>query len=373
VPALAGKLRWNRVLCFDNPVKPRQGLLLLLLAVLLAVPAGWLVLVQPAAADESLVTAPVEASHAPGRAPSAGSAPVTVAEASAARDPDAERNPDAGTVRGVVSLTPGIARELKEYTVMLTEAVNQIPAMGHSAQRLHRTFRYDPGEGSPSFVWSGIPFSAYGYKVSVVVPDCNAAEQHVALTREKPTASVTLGLWPASVYHVFLRDQDRNPLAGLETHLLPVGEPPGRKSQRGTSDSYGKVEFERVIHGSYSIVVGNPAAPLHSEELAFTAQSEPQAHLTVPRGMQLVCQVNVPGGYGLADVSAEAVAIDTKLFKRYQMRSDTAGKVVFQHLLPGMYQVRFEKNGYTPQSERVTIKDKEPVELVKVEMAPVDR
>ena len=363
------------------PGKARPNVLLFATAALLAVPLAWLFLLQPMQGEDTVAAAPLEGGPDPSPRVAVEHAPVVIADASAPRD-EAPRTTDAGTLEGEISLTPAIAQDLTDFTVLLVEAVNTDAAGSPAATRLHKSFRYDRSQGSPRFLWSGIPFSALGYRVSVVVPDCNGSEQHVLLSRSKPVQRVVLSLFPARVCHVFLRDQDRGLMPNLEVHLLPVGDPPGRKSQRGVSDSYGKVEFERVLEGRYAVVVGNPAAPIVREEFRFgelqaddgsgIPRDTTQRYVTVPRGLPLTCQVVLPGGYGLADVKGEAIAIDTQQFKRYQAQSDSAGKLVFPYLQPGMYQVRFEKSGYLPQAERVTIKDGTPLDPLKIEMAPVD-
>jgi hypothetical protein len=199
-----------------------------------------------------------------------------------------------------------------------------------------------------TFAFRDVPFSPYGYSVSVFALARNGSESHVVVNQEHPVANVVLAVTSGVPLTVLVRDQDRAPLAGLLVTLSPNGT--GRPMQQKPSDSFGVAVFESVLRGPYKVRIG----PLHAEMceaqdlevLSGPARTVQTTTVVVPRGGDLPVQVFGPGGAGLANVDVEAYTTETTLFRRFSGKTDYSGQVTLKHLPAGAYQVNLRAEAY---------------------------
>lgn len=327
---------------------------------------------EPASTQAGTPSNPAETSSQPVTQPESARAPAIVPDPAIPTARSAGTRLDAGTIAGSISMTAEVALNVPSFMIVVRESVNTQgrPAGSPQPFQLNRTFPVLQANGTPNFEFQDVPFSEYGYTVSVHVSDYNGDEQYVRLTKEDPVARVHLGIRGGVEYSILVRDQERNPLPGLEVHMVPMGHPIGRKSFHGVSDSYGATVFEKVLKGDYRLSVGPPTAPLVDPKVVSLAPSGLQAeHVEVPRGVTLSFFVT-SGGYGLTNVAVEATAVDTPQFKRYPLVTDQLGNAVFKHLPPGTYHVNFSAHGYVRRTEKVTVKADEQQPQRTIELTP---
>jgi hypothetical protein len=354
-------------------LKAREVLLLSCCLAILAV-AGLLVFGGGAGEAEATDTMPAPAGPAAPPVEShdaAGSAPITAAAAVASRASSGADRKD-GSIEGDVILAASLLPKLEHLTVLVREAINtEVADPSRKPFTTSQTFAI--GRTTPQFLLDGIPFSPYGYLVSVHGENCNGSEKQVRIDATMPVAKIQLALTPGVPYSILLRDQTKLPIPDLEVALIPEGEPVGRPVLAGKrSDSFGAVVYETVLRGSYRVCVGSQITPLNAP-LVIDVQATAGAQATtveVPRGQPLTVRVHGPA-YGVEGVDVVALATDSVQLRRFESKTDYRGEALFPHLPPGGYQLNINKQGYERTVRTVTLKEHETPAPIEVRLAPI--
>ncbi|MDP6928706.1 MAG: hypothetical protein QF412_03285 [Planctomycetota bacterium] len=279
-----------------------------------------------------------------------------------------------GVVRGHITLTPGVVAKASSAIVRIQEAINQlegISSVSKSPFAYNKRILIDPELGTPTFEIDNIPFSDYGYSVTVFVEGLNGSDQIVSITEGKPIADVVLGITEGVVYTVKLQTQLYQAVADLPVLMIPVGKPLGRTLRRGVSNHFGSVIFEDALSGDYKIVAGDLNAPRNEPKIWQVTESPSHQHaeIVVPIGHDLIIWANGPG-WSVQDAKIEVIKIDTTLFTRHENKTDTTGKCVFKHIPPGRYQINIIHPKFERWSQARTIKKNVPPGRVSANLIP---
>lgn len=266
---------------------------------------------------------------------------------------------ESGVISGRVVVSPQLAAKIEVFRVRIEEAVNDEGGSTRKVRSYEQNFELEGKVGR--FRLGNVPFSEFGWRVTAFTPEVesNSQDTVVQLTPEKPSQDVSFELEVPAPLHIALKNQDREPIRGLELTLEPIGRPTGRRALRGTSDSYGQWILERVRSGRYRLSVGPRLRPLvPPKEFVVKGGGLQYQLVTVPRGGTYEFEVVGPSGFPLADVEVSAIAQDLRVYKKYEAKTDKRGKAVLRHVPPGRYYVHFTKKGYTREFEKVQVVEK---------------
>lgn len=257
-----------------------------------------------------------------------------------------------GLVRGHVTLTQGMPRNLTSVIISIVERGDAI-----DARPLHTRVPIDVSEGSPRFAIDGIPFSENEYSARVFAEGLNGSEQTFRVTETRPIADIVLGLSIGAYLSVVLRDQERAAVVDLPVQLIPIDEPAGRPVRQAVANNFGSAQFESLLRGKYKVVVGQLSAPLNTESIIEVAGDLriQSATVIVPRGLPLTLIVNGPDNYGIPDAAVELLSLDSKLYSEQKGTTDFSGKFVFEHVSPGYYQVNVKSERHDRWSRNVQV------------------
>lgn len=275
-----------------------------------------------------------------------------------------------GIVRGDVQIAVSILDQIQSISVVVEELRNPLTPDGKPFRHPHSIIqKVELGVGTPTFEVKDIPFSEYPYSVSLYVPGLNGGSRTITIDEKTPLCDdVVLAITPGSPFSVLLRDQDRTPYAGVDVRLIPVGNPPGRPPQQGTTDNFGSAFFEQVLAGDYQIVTGQQGLPLAAPEVInvqpsarmFGSKVQAQSYsMTIERGQALEVFA-LCGGYRVADVKVRLQATDRLKLTQLEAMTDYNGRAEFPHLTPGVWQIDFIKDDFQRATRQITIKDGQP-------------
>jgi hypothetical protein len=313
-------------------------------------------------------------------APSGEAAPAVPIAAEAAPVVAAEPRTEApaasgrrhGAIRGHIALSADVVSTLRFVHVRIQEAHagsddgDHVPFM--------TTLREDigPNLGTPEFYCDGVPFSVFGYTVSVLAEGMNGSQQFVQVNEGRKVADVTLSVTAPTPFTVLLRDQLLNPVPSQQVFMVPVGEPRGRPMLTKEADSFGAAVFAAVLQGDYEIRVGAVNEPIaNPQRITVIAHAGARSTtIEVPIGFDLTVLAQAAGGWGVKDVVITAYATDTKRYRKYEGTSDYSGKVVFAHLPPGEYQLNASPEGFERWSKKVKVAEQGPGEPVIAQLIP---
>ncbi len=260
-----------------------------------------------------------------------------------------------GVLEGMVKIPE--AADLETFAILVEEAVNEEAGDGEPRwKRGIYSFPIESGAAMARFRVPDLPFSPYGWKVQVLAGDYNGSSQLVSLDAEHPKARVLLELRPPVPVSLVIKDQERMPIAELPILLRPKGSPRGRASLRGATDLLGHCLFQKVRSGAYELILGDPSAPaVPPRTLSIPDRGEPFFPIEVPRGASIGFRITNPGGVPLEGVEVQAIARDSRVYRKYVLRSDRLGRARFAHLKEGRYFVHFTKKGFDRGFQEVTV------------------
>jgi hypothetical protein len=299
----------------------------------------------------------------------AGSDSIAPAEAALHRAREDTTGWTHGLIRGDVQLAVSVVDRIQSLQVIVEELRNPIGPDGKVVETYRRVERVERGVGTPTFTIRDVPFSDYGYLVTLYSPGLNGGRQTVALDARSPTADVTLSLLSPAPFTLLVRDQDGNPCAGVDVHMLPTGEPPGRPAQNGTTDSFGSCVFEKVLAGDYQAWAGPANMPLDQPRTItvqpggrlYGARVQAQGEtLVVRRGVPVEVMAVDPHGYGVADATVKVVATDRVRLTHFEAVTDASGRATFPSLTPGVWQIDVGKADHQTATVQLTIKEGAP-------------
>lgn len=279
-----------------------------------------------------------------------------------------------GIIDGRVFLAGGLPSAITGFTILFDEAINpNVPARpDHTPRSWTRGFRADPGVSPLYFTETKVPFSEYGYRVTVFVPSVNGSEQFVRCDSSAPVGEVSLSITPGGPYSLRLMDQYRNPLVGRQVTLRPKGWPQGRAVEERVSDSFGVSVYESLLAGVWDVAVDGDVhgeitvqpPGVVNDGAAVGVQS---AVLTIPVGKPLKIEAFNAANWGLQDVDLTLIKVDTTENRRLTAKTDVTGCYVFPSVTPGRWQLTASGGGnYFPTSRTVEIaadRDPDPVRV----------
>lgn len=288
-------------------------------------------------------------------------APVQVDDAGRDSEPESGA-PTTGWISGHVQIDERLVGELEIYQAIVEEAVNdEAPGrLGQKIRRFEQRFRLQPDSQHARFEFVQVPFSKYGWRISVLAPGINGSQTVAHISARNRGTEVYLTLRKPIAVHVVVKDQERKVVPGMDVLLRPLGRRPTNRSvHRGKSDVYGLVMFDRVIQGKYELVVGPPNEQLPPKEIDVGSQKSPQFEpVVLPRGGAMDVTVVNLAGFGLEGVAIEAVNRDSKTFTKFETKTDKGGRARLVHLPPGRYWVHATKKGYERGFRRIKVEDK---------------
>ncbi|GAB4151066.1 MAG: hypothetical protein Fur0037_19800 [Planctomycetota bacterium] len=359
-------------------MRPRD--LIALLSALLLISSAGVLLLGGTPADAGMGPAPVRLPRAEPveetPRPEAAEAPFHPSVAPAAAEGDFRRSTDeartSGCILGDIVLSASALKRIQSITVLVQELRNPLDAQGNPTKPWQKAVPVELGEGTPTFSIQDVPFSDYGYIVRAYSPGLNGSQQTVAIDARHPREDgVQLTISPGVPFSIWLRDQDQLAVPDTRVLMVPFGDPAGRARKEGISDNFGSVVFEDVLAGDYRIYVGPPTQPLIppvdvTVQIAGTSFSGGQAisqgrTLTIPRGVPLTVLVQDTNfGYGIHGATVKLTATDRVKLMTLEASTDPAGRAVFEHLLPGKWQIDIYMEDFQRRSGQVTIAAGEP-------------
>lgn len=288
--------------------------------------------------------------------------------------------PTAGIIDGKIVLASGLPQPVTTFTIVFHESINP-NVQGRDPNRQPRAwtraFKADPGVSPLYFTATEVPFSEFGYRVSVFVPGVNGSSQFTRCDESSPINEVTLSLTPPSPFSLRLIDQYRNPVTDKEIRLEPDGEPLGRPFATARSDSFGVAIFTDLLAGPWHVKVEDlvrgrlevQPPGVVSDDAGVGVQS---AVITVPRGKNLRIEAFDLAGHGLVDVELQLIAVDTVENRRLQARTDETGTWTFDNVPVGRWQLNAQGGGhYAPISRTITIAEDRDPDPVRIRLARV--
>ncbi|MEM7200453.1 MAG: carboxypeptidase-like regulatory domain-containing protein [Planctomycetota bacterium] len=292
-----------------------------------------------------------------------------VAESAALRTAS-DLAPTAGVIRGHITLSAAVVTKLDAVFVKIQEAVQNAGDTPTRPFVLTRKERISPELGTPRFSYEDIPFSRYGYFVSVYAEGVNGSRQFATVTEDEPVADVQLAITEGVTFVVLLRDQLRRPVPDTKVFLVPLGEPLGRPLLQMKSDPFGAATFDSVLQGEYEVRAGAMNASVSEPQ-----RVQVQAHLgarsvtvEVPTGARFEVWVNTRGGGGIKDADVSLLAVNTRRLRRLEGKTDWGGRYTFENLIPGTYQLDVRAKDHDTRTRKVTIDPDQPPEPLMLEL-----
>jgi hypothetical protein len=218
----------------------------------------------------------------------------------------------------------------------------------------------DPHESPLFVVVDGVPYSPYGYRVTVFVHGLNGSSQVVRVAEDAWNPQVDLTVTPPAAFTLRVVDQEFQPYVDEDVTLIAVGEPRGRPLLQARTDTFGTALFEAVLAGEYDVKIGLDVRDqvtierpgfVH-DDLDVGVQSK---QLKIPRGPSLTIEVFDIIQYALGGVRVRAIALDTTRNRRYEAQTDVNGVVRFDHVVPGRYQIDVQATGYQQTSRTLVV------------------
>lgn len=345
-----------------------------LLALLTLVVAGAVVLVTGGGDDQGetpLVSGPGVGIESPGEP-----GPVTPAVSQIERplvpeprvvDPDAPRSvptgppPTAGVLDVRITATTNALARFGKGLLEVQELVEGGgDDLGRKPYARVLDVKADPHESPLFVVVDGVPYSPYGYRVTVFFTGLNGSSQVVRVAEDAWNPQVDLTVTAPAAFTLRVVDQEFQPYVDEEVTLIAIGEPRGRPLLQARTDSFGTALFESVLAGEYDVKVGLDVRDkitierpgfVH-DDLDVGVQSK---QLKIPRGPSLTIEVFDIIQYALGGVRVRAIALDTTRNRRYEAQTDVNGVVKFDHVVPGRYQIDVQATGYQQTSRTLVV------------------
>jgi hypothetical protein len=307
-------------------------------------------------------------------APETASGAVSSAPAAPAggrRDSEPTIGWTTGVVKGDVQLAVSVLDRIQSIRIEIEEARNRVPG---TPPPFRRVVPLTMGRGTPTFEIRDIPFSAYPYVVAVVSPGLNGSRRTLAIDERSPLVDdVVLTITPGAPVTFLLRDQDAQPLCGIDVRALPVGEPAGRPAHQGLTDNFGSVVFLDVLAGDYEVTCslgGQPLLPPRTFGVQpgvhhAYANLRGQGHtITIERGVPVHLLVSDGAGYPIVGARVTATATDRIRLTTRETTTDEVGRASFPHLQPGQWQFVVESDRHELWDRQRTLQpDQEPLHL----------
>jgi len=230
-----------------------------------------------------------------------------------------------GTIRGNVQTAPG--RELPGTWRLIVEPSPFYQGHGAGVRRAVDL----PGTDN-SFAVRDLPLA--GYAVHAEAAGFNSLPVHLLLTAGSEEQLVNLVLSPSGFLDGFARDVEGQPVEGLLVTL----EARSDRSRRGvTTQADGTFLFHDVLDGDYTILFGDPQAPLvASRELSFKAPSLRFPDVEVPLTGELVLLTFDRKGAPLPEVDVRGFGSEGG---QVTTMTDDEGRCTVQLLRPGRYRL----------------------------------
>ncbi|MAE75619.1 MAG: hypothetical protein CMJ85_01970 [Planctomycetes bacterium] len=322
-----------------------------------------------AGTDPAEAVSPVEIEEAPPPAFIAAEERSTIATWTDRADTRPSQNPTSGSIDGTVQVLGNLVGSLQDFHILLEEAVNTAGSERNKdgprrGRRFQKKFQLRASGRGGSFRFDTVPFSKYGWRVAAFAPEVNGQDSLVMLDAKNLRKEVFLTLKPAQPLHVVIKDQDRLPVAKVPITLRPIGRPYHRGVVHGKTDAYGLLLRDKVIGGLYRIVIGPEIDPfLKAREINVGTQEMHFEQVQLPRGGSLKIRVLNPAGYGIVGANIEAIARDSKIYKKVKTKTDRSGIAKLHYLKPGKYSVHVIKKGFGRGYEDPVVTDKQATEV----------
>lgn len=336
---------------------------------------------SPAAIGGSQPTADVDQPTTDHSGPEVASAHVSAPAANAAAATQ-ESRPDAtprttGVVKGDITLATSVISRIRSIHVEIAEARNPTATNKRPPTRLIREVTM--GRGTPTFEFDDVPFSDYPYTVRVWSPGLNGSMHTItvkATVQKGVVDNVRLEITPGTPLSVIVRDQDSAPYIGLDIVMLPIGEPGGRTSLKGTTDNQGSLVFDDVLAGDYQVLATQNNLPAIEPQTmtvnpggrGLHSQSYP---LTIERGVPVQVRVHDRLGYPYVDAKVVATATDRIRLTVKEATTDALGVASFAHLQPGTWQITVTQDKCHRWDQQITVKPYQDPLTVDATMAPI--
>lgn len=296
--------------------------------------------------------------------PLEGGSTDTEAPRSASEAGNDERK--SGTIVGSVLIPESLRGRVGIWTLELAEARNDVGArVAREARRWKRRFEVAAAAGIARFRVDDVPFSSYGWNVAASsLEPPSASESTLVLVDEgRPHAEVVLALVPAPTLHATIKDQEMQALRGVRVTMRPIGFPEGRSIATSESDVYGLAILPGLAVGEYELLVGPVARPIVPAQRIVVDKRELQsAVVTIPKGGNVSLLLATPAGGGIGEAEIVAIAKDSKVYKKYEARTDGGGRAKLEHLPPGAYYLHLTKTGFERRFEKIVVTENETLE-----------
>jgi hypothetical protein len=302
--------------------------------------------------------------------------PVDVAQATtgeAAERVDTAKH-TSGVIKGDIQLAVSAIPRIRSIRVEVAEARNATPTNQRPPVRL--IHEVTMGRGTPTFVIEDVPFSDYPYIVSVWSPGLNGSRTTISVDANKPVVDhLLLQITPGTPLSVLVRDQDAAPFLGLDLVFLPIGEPAGRTSMKGSTDNFGSLVFDDVLAGDYQVLVTqNNLQVLEPQTMSVGPGGSMHGQsyqLTIERGVPVQVKVHDRNFYPYVGAKVVATATDRIRLTVREATSDATGVAAFAHLQPGTWQVTVTQDKCYLWDQQITVKPYQDPIVLDALMAPI--
>lgn len=324
---------------------------------------------------------PIETVPAPVQVESAGTeSPQLVRAISDGIAPDElEPGQTTGVIEGRVQIAARLVGQVEYFQIRVTELVNT-STLGNTSTRTPydrmapAAFRV-PHDRTPRFRIEDIPFSPFGYRVTLSAKGCNGSSDIARVDATHPLADVTLSMTSPVVFTLRVQDQNTKPHAEWDLTLRPLGDPPGRLIHSARTDAFGHALIENVVQGRYAVWHGAyQIGEIEVESAVVPRRGRPinvqSALLVVPTGEDLRVEVFTPGG-GLPDANIKLVRTDATDYWTVEAKTDFGGSYVFEALTPGSYQLDIWHERHQRTTRTVRIKEGTPPERLQITLVPL--
>ncbi|MCA8972708.1 MAG: carboxypeptidase regulatory-like domain-containing protein [Planctomycetes bacterium] len=301
----------------------------------------------------------------------ADSVPLPFDNGSSDTEPPRASGPDSpqrqsGTLLGSVLIPEALRGRVAIWTLEVAEARNDADSrVVKGARQFRRRFEVRSGAGIARFRVDDVPFSDYGWYVAATCLEPPAASPStlVTLDARRPESEVTLSLAVAPSLHVTVKDQEMAALREVRVTIRPIGFPAGRSLGTVLTDIYGLAIFSSVAIGEYELVIGPVARPVVPvRRISIDSKQLQFERVTVPKGGNLTLLLATPAGGGVDQAEVVAIAKDTKIYKKYETKTDVSGRANLEHLPPGPYYLHLTKSGFERRFEKIVVTENETTE-----------
>lgn len=307
-------------------------------------------------------------------------APVVVAASAGTHDRIDTHGWTKGVVKGDIQLAVSALDRIQSIAIEVVEARNPITADGRVQLPTRLIVPVTLGRGTPTFEVRDIPFSDYPYFVTVLSPGLNGSRRTVAIDAKNPLIdNLLLSITPGAPLTILVRDQDAVPYCGLDLAVLPVGEPAGRPTHKGTTDNFGSLVLENVLAGDYQIFASHAGTPVQDPQ---TISVQPGGHIkvqgqshtmTIERGLPVQVTVSDRAGNPYVDTLVTATATDRIKLTVREATTNGIGIASFPHLQPGTWQITIAKDRFHRWDQQVTLKQGQDPLYLEARLVPVQR